>query len=343
MWGTKIIDRTDQIHPMLQRQRAACQRPATACQRRQALTERRVQPLDVGRVDDAVPLRAAPERLDACGRAIHDATLDVDHPPLLVALDDLGDADVAPRTQPGPSARPRVHGIAKGLAHRPDIGAQAIRTEQQRTMGRTAPHPLDQPPDQRHVTLRADLAGQPQARPDHHGQRHPHDAALLLDADLVGLHLPQVTRLLDQMLLHRLPLAASARQPTRHRPLVIAKRHDDRLQWTPVGHQRHHQADRLRRGPQAIEGGAFRGAERLVALRAHEALVLARVDANVALACLASGRARQIGAEYRGGVHDDPPGVAGEHAKKEYVWTPIFITSAPHHGLVGSYQAPGST
>jgi hypothetical protein len=45
-----------------------------------------------------------------------------------------------------------------------------------------------------------------------------------------------------------------------------------------------------------------------VALRAHEALVLARVDANVALAC------------------------------KEYVWTPIFIASEPHHGLVGSYQ-----
>ena len=38
----KIIDRTDQIHAMLQRQRAARQRATSACQRGQTLTERRV-------------------------------------------------------------------------------------------------------------------------------------------------------------------------------------------------------------------------------------------------------------------------------------------------------------
>ncbi len=38
-----------------------------------------------------------------------------------------------------------------------------------------------------------------------------------------------------------------------------------------------------------------------------EPRVFARVDANVALADLASGRTRQIGAEYRCGVHDDSP------------------------------------
>ena len=144
-----------------------------------------------------------------------------------------------------------------------------------------------------------------------------------LDADLVGLHLSQVTRLLDQMRLHCLPLDASARQPTGHRPLIIAKRHDHRLQWTPVGHQRHHEADRLRRGPQAIKCGAFRGAERLVALRAHEALVLLRVNANIALAGLSSGRAVQIGAEYTCGVHDDPPGFVGEHAERSMIGPPF--------------------
>ena len=83
---------------------------------------------------------------------------------------------------------------------------------------------------------------------------------LCLDADLIGLHLPQVTRLLDQMLLDGLPLDARARHPTRHRPLVEAKGDDDRLQRTAMGQQRHHQADRLRRGPQAVERRAFRGA-----------------------------------------------------------------------------------
>ena len=42
--------------------------------------------------------------------------------------------------------------------------------------------------------------------------------------------LAQVARVLAQMLLYPLALAPSARQPTRHRPLVIAKRHDDCLQ-----------------------------------------------------------------------------------------------------------------
>src|SRR5437899_1455123 len=210
---------------------------------------------------------------------------------------------MAPRTQPGPSTRARVHGIAKGLPNGPDVGHQAIGTDQQGTMGRTAPHALDQSSDQRHVPLRTDFAAQPQTRLDHHGQRHPHDAALFLHADLVGLHLPQVARLLDQMFLHRLSLIAGTCHPTRYRPLVIAKCDDDRLEGTPVGQERHYQAHRLRRGPQAIEGRAFRGAERLLTRCAEKALVLARVDANVTLAGLSSGGACHIGAACCCGVH----------------------------------------
>jgi hypothetical protein len=56
-------------------------------------------------------------------------------------------------------------------------------------------------------------------------------------------------------------------------------------------------------GSQAIEDRAFRGAARLVALRAEKALVLARVDAHVALAALASGGARHSGAACCCGVH----------------------------------------
>ena len=318
----KIIDRTDQIHPMLQRQRAARQRPTAACQRGQTLTKRRVQPLDVRRVDHAVALRATPERLNACGRAIHDAALDVDDAPLGVALHDLGDADVAPGAQPGTPVGSRPDRIAKGLANRADIGAQAIGTEQQRAMEGTGAHPLDQPPDQRHVALLADLASQPQAGADHHGQRHPHDAPLALDADLVGLHLAQVTRLLDQMLLDGLALAASACPPRRHRPLVEPKGHHDGLQRTAMGEQRDDERHRLGRGAQAVEDRACRGGEGLAALRADEALVLARMDANIALAGLASGGTRQIGAECRCGVHDCPPWRWGT-CQEEYVWTPV--------------------
>ena len=80
--------------------------------------------------------------------------------------------------------------------------------------------------------LLADLAAQPQARLDHHGQRHPHDAALFLDADFVGLHLSQVTRLFDQALLDG--LAPGARSgPTNRRP--SARRSQTPPRWRGTG------------------------------------------------------------------------------------------------------------
>src|SRR5437870_12104457 len=100
---TEIIDRTDQIHAMLQRPRAACQRASAACQRCQPLTKCRVQPLDACRVDHAVPLCPPSERLNAHRRAIYDAALDVDDAAVRIALHDLSYADTAAGEQPGTS------------------------------------------------------------------------------------------------------------------------------------------------------------------------------------------------------------------------------------------------
>src|SRR3712207_7866029 len=54
---------------------------------------------------------------------------------LFRSLDHLGDQDIAPRTQPGPSALPRVYGIAKGLPNGPNVRHQTIRTDQEWSMG----------------------------------------------------------------------------------------------------------------------------------------------------------------------------------------------------------------
>src|SRR5712691_7495921 len=307
MGCAEIIDRSDQIHPMLQCQRATRQRAPSACQRGQTRTEGRVQSFDVGRIDDAVALRTPPERLNACRCAIDNAAFGLDHPSSLVALDDLRDQDMAPRTQPGPSALPRVHGLAKGLPYGPNIRHQAIGTDQQGTTGRAALHPLDQPSDQGHVTLLTDLAAQPQARLDHHGERHPHDAALLLDADLIGLYLSSVAGLFDQALLHGLPLAPRAGPPRGDGAFIASKRRHNGLHGTAMGGQGHDEGHGLCRGAQPIEGRAFGGAERLVTRVTDEPLLLLRMDTDIALAGLASGRAREIRAEYRGGVHDDSP------------------------------------
>jgi len=151
------------------------------------------------------------------------------------------------------------------------------------------------------------LTGQPQPRLDHHRQCHPHDAALGLDAYLIGLHLAEVSWVLHQMRLDSLALAAGARAPRCHGAFIEPKGDDNRLQRTAVRHERNDKGHRLRRSPQAVKRGACRRGECLGARRAQEPFVLARVETNIALACLTSGRALQIGAEDSGGVHDDSP------------------------------------
>src|SRR5438874_313544 len=334
----KIIDRAHQEHALVQGQGLACQRPAPTRQRREAFPERRVQPLDICGVDDAVALRAPSERLDACGRAVDNAAVGLDDTALLVALHHLGDQDVAPWTQPWPSARARAHRIAKGLANRSDVRMQPISTEQQRTGRGAAADALDQPPDQGQVALLADLAAQPQAGLHHHGHGHPDNTALLLDAQLIGLHLSDVPWLLDQRLMHGLALPPRARPPIRSRAFVASKRRHKRLHGTPMGAQRHDEAHRLGRGAQAVTHRACGGAERLMALVADEPRFLLRMDADMAPASLASGRAVPIGAESGCGVHDAPPGCAWKHCHEEYVWTPVCFTTSPYHGLVWSYR-----
>ena len=135
-----------------------------------------------------------------------------------------------------------MHGIAKGLADSPDGGAQAIGADQQRTMRGTAMSPLNQPPEQCHVALLTDLTAKPQARLDHHGQRHPHDVPLFLDTDRIGLHLSKGTWLLDQILVHDLALTARASPPRCHGALVEPKSRDDRLERTPIGEQGYDEA-----------------------------------------------------------------------------------------------------
>src|SRR5437660_5147018 len=230
--------------------------------------------LNVRGVDHRTALRAMAERLDACWRAIDNAALRVDDATTLVAFDHLGDQDVAPGPQPRPPARARAHGIATGLAHRSDVSTQPISTDQQRTGRGAAADALDQPPDQGHVALLADLAAQPQAGLHHHGHGHPDHTALLLDAQLVGLDLSEVPWLLDQILVHGLALTARAGPPSRYSAFVEAKRRHNRLHGTPMGEQRHDEAHRLGRGTQPIEDRACGGAEGLLTLVTDEPLFL---------------------------------------------------------------------
>jgi hypothetical protein len=311
-----MIDGTAQRPTRPQRQSVTCQRSPPACQRRQAFPERRVQPRNGRRLAAPSALRPASAGLHACRWASDAAALGRAPPPPLVALDDVGHQDVAPGTQPRPSALARVHGRPNGLPPGAARGYQASSTAQPGTTGRTAPAPLDQPPAQGPVARGAALTAPPQARRAPDGQRPPHDAALVRDTELVRVHLPQGTRSLDQRLGHGWALLARASPPRRDGALVAAKSRHARVHGPPIGAHGHDEAHRRGRGAQPIEDRACGGAESRATRRADEAPVLTRMDANRALAALASGWIRQVGAAYGGGVHAGPPSIVGERTKR---------------------------
>lgn len=220
----------------------------------------------------------------------------VDDAPLGVALHDLGDADVAPGAQPGTPRSSHALRVAKRLADSPYIRAQAVGTDQERAVCGTAAHPLNAPTHQRHVALSTDLTSEPHAGADHPRQGPPHDAALCLHADRVGLHVSQVPWWLDQSLLDGLSLLACACPPIRDRPLVEPEGRDDSLPRAAMRQQRPHNPHQLSRGTQPVEDGACRRGEGFVALLADEPLRFARMETNIPLASLASGGTRPIGA-----------------------------------------------
>jgi hypothetical protein len=132
MRRAEIIDRPNQIHPMLQRQCAPCQCAPSTRQRCQACTECGVEPLNVRRVHDPIALRTAPQHLDTCWRPSNDTALHLDHTPRLMVRHNLCHTDVAPRAQPRTPVRPQSHRITKRLEDGPDIGAQPVGTKQER-------------------------------------------------------------------------------------------------------------------------------------------------------------------------------------------------------------------
>ena len=126
------------------------------------------------------------------------------------------------------------------------------------------------------------------------------------------------------------PWLAGTCLPRRDRPLVKPKGDDDRLQGAAMARSVSTSVTVSAGRPQAVERRPFRCGEGLAALRTDEALVLARVDTDIALAYLASGRTRQIRAEYKRGIHDHSPlRLAGERAGVCCI--PASIPSESHH------------
>jgi hypothetical protein len=237
----QVSERAPQAPPLVPRQGLAGPRPATARQRGEAVPARRGEPLTVGRGHDPGPLRAAPQCRHAGRRPLAHAAVGLAAPPPLVALDPWGAQDRGPRTSAGPPAWPRGHGRATGLPESPAGGPHALGAPQPRTSCRAAPHPRAQPADQGPVTRRAALAAPPHARLDPQGQRQPHEAALVLAAEGIGRHWPQIAWGLDQRRGHRWALMARAGPPSGNRALVDATSGHHGWHGPPMGAPGHHE------------------------------------------------------------------------------------------------------
>src|SRR5215831_14219547 len=325
MISAEVVDRADQIHPRLQCGGVPGPGPTPARKGGEALAKGGIKSFNVGGIEHPwAALGAATELFALCRCASHKAPLDPGDTPLDVVLDDLGNLEGFPTLPARPAGLPGRERVPKGFPDGAGVSAKPSGTDQQRAPGRTAADAAQQAADQSQIPLFADLPGQPQPRADCYCQRHPTDLALLLNADLIGLHLPQVPRLFDHVFLHGLGGSTRPCKPAGHGPLVEAKSHHNSLQRTAMGHQREHEADRLSRGPQPVEGRPGGRGEGLATLLADEAVLFARVNSDIALPSLASGEAFQIGTKCVSEVHLPPPGNDLAWAKSR-TGPPLFL------------------
>jgi hypothetical protein len=299
--SAEVVDCADQIHARLQRFTLFGKRPTAPRQTRQALAKRRIQSLDEGRVDDALALCTRNYPVNVASLALHDTPLNAAYTPLLILFNHLRNQD----SRPGPQGRSpgciRRHRLAKHLADGADVSFQAIRTKQQaqRQSRCTGADLFNQRRDQRAIAAIGNRPTQPQPGADHHGQGHPDDAALLLDAQFIHLYLAEVARRGNQSFMHSLAMPASALLPIGDGALIYGKGGDNGLPRAAVRQQGDHLGEALIGVAQPVKRRALGCGKGLLANRAFEAVLLLRMNRDVAFFQSASSRASQIRTKYR--------------------------------------------
>ena len=293
----EVVHRAYQIHRVVQGGCLAGQRPASTNQRCDMRPKGRIQALDVSGIDQPTALGRAQQGFDVRLGSLYDATRHSHHVLVRILLDHLGNVNAVPRSQWRMSSLPIADGFSEHVPDSAYVCCTSIDAEQQRTTQSTMANPLDQSDDQLHIPGCAEHTPQPQAclHLDRHG--HPENAALDLGPNLVCLHLPQVTRLLYQELVHTLAVLPRPCLPTQHRTLIQAKGRDNGLQVTTVSQQSHDNDHQVFGGPQPIEHGALGYSECLATHVALATPFLQAMDADVSLADLSTCGTSGIGAK----------------------------------------------
>lgn len=194
MHGAEVVERSRQVHAFMERcqpARRAARAPAKAGQ---SLAERRVQPLDVGRVQHLTAGRAPQQRQKQARTAVNQPMECPAYRPAEILFHHLGDSQLWPRYQPGAATGARLP-RPKGASYRINVGAQAIADEQQGPKLAAGCYDGKQAADQLAVSGRTDDPAEPQSCRDHQRHGHPNHPRLGLEPYLISLHLDELAGL----------------------------------------------------------------------------------------------------------------------------------------------------
>jgi hypothetical protein len=294
--AAEVVDSPDQIHPRFKRFAQPGYCSPSADKSRQTLPKRGVESLDEGRVDDSFALRSLDHSFNFGGRAFNDAPINPDNTPCLVLLHGLCYEDSLPALQTRTTRSPRRHALTKDLSNRADVSLQSICAEQDASaQGRcTGAHFLNQTGYKSAVTAACYNSAQPQSGAYHHSHSHPKDAALEFHSEFIHLHLTQITRTSDKLLMNRETMNTGTLLPTGDCSFVKREGGNNGLSRTAEGEQSDNLSDKFLRVAKAVKGAAFSFSKGLCTDRAFVATLFERVNADVALAGFASGRTVHI-------------------------------------------------
>jgi hypothetical protein len=222
-------------------------------------TKRPMQPFDLGRLEHpARDLGGRDQRFGGLLAAMGPGALHRTDPALGVLFDHVHHMQVGP---PHPRRTPALARWLRVTKHgqngaRP--GHKAIdRPEQGLAQFCGSPHLADDFRDQSAIALRADRALAPQATEHTHRQGHPDVPALVLDIQLIAVHLAQVDRsVADHLGLHSLGVCSSFLEPGSHGAFIQREGGHDCWHGAAVGQQGEHHLDQPQGGLHAEQRAA---------------------------------------------------------------------------------------
>jgi hypothetical protein len=334
----EVVNRPYQIHPCFKRFVQARYGSPSSYKARQALSERRIEPLYEGCVDYSSTLRPVDHSFNFGAAALNDSPVNSDNSPLLVLLNRLRNEDSLPPLETRAACLPTPDGLAKNEPNRSDIRLQPVCAEQDASaQGRsTGSHLINHISYKSAVALACYYPAQPKPRAYHQSQSHPCNSALEFYAKLVHLHLTQITRRGNQQVVDRQAMLSGTDLPTCYRALIEIECCDNGLNRTAKGKQSDNLRDKLLRMAKAVKWTAFGFGKSLSADRALVAPLFERVNADIGFIDTASGRTVHIRTKYSQWVQLSNP--FQSDIQKGLSLDPSFIQKHLLHLLLWSYR-----